>query len=211
MLLFICWTFAIDAQVLVAASPGLHRSQGWAPHNYSFHDHAPAPEGLQNATQRYAEARVPAWTIHAELAFIGIAAASFALFVVVVVSCWTNCCASRCRVRVDLADLEVGTPSQRPARPSFCSLLDSEACHVDITNAAPTSVQLLWYSYEGAAVVAGSIRPGELHRLQTWKTHCWKVVDAATGAPLADIVAGSGVSSVRISADAEGRLHATSL
>lgn len=39
------------------------------------------------------------------------------------------------------------------------------------------------------------------------QTHCWRLVDMASGAPLADIVANASVSSLHISADAGGRLQ----
>ena len=58
------------------------------------------------------------------------------------------------RLRVDPcgnpADLEAATPSDCPQRDTTCSVLDSEPCRVEIANASQASVQLIWYSYEGA-------------------------------------------------------------
>ena len=58
------------------------------------------------------------------------------------------------RLRVDpcgkLTDLEAATPSERPERAMLCSVLDSEPCRIEIANASPASVQLVWFSYDGA-------------------------------------------------------------
>ena len=59
------------------------------------------------------------------------------------------------RLRVDpcgkVTDLEAATPADRPERDMLCSVLDSEPCRMEIANASHASVQLVWFSYEGAS------------------------------------------------------------
>ena len=64
--------------------------------------------------------------------------------------------------------------------------------------------------HDSMAGTAGS-QPLQLtHVMLRAQTHCWRVMDTASGAPLADIVASSGVRSVHIAADAFGRLQVKS-
>ena len=49
--------------------------------------------------------------------------------------------------------------------------------------------------------------PRQPDRARAAQTHRWKLVDMASGAPLADIVADASISSMHISADEGGRLQ----
>ncbi|MFK7987804.1 MAG: hypothetical protein AB8I08_17435 [Sandaracinaceae bacterium] len=74
---------------------------------------------------------------------------------------------------------------QRRIDPRWHSVPGGEPTPVTIRNESAQKVEVLWLSYEGKERSAGTLVPEGEMQTQTYVGHCWRIVDAATGAVLA--------------------------
>lgn len=74
---------------------------------------------------------------------------------------------------------------QRRIDPRWHSVPGGEPTPVTIRNESAQKVEVLWLSYEGKERSAGTLVPEGEMKTQTYVGHCWRIVDAATGAVLA--------------------------
>lgn len=86
---------------------------------------------------------------------------------------------ARLRGGPDAAD-----PIERRLDPAWYSIPGGEPTPVTVKNRSPRKIEVLWLSYEGKERSAGTLVPGGSIRVQTYVGHCWRIVDAASGAVL---------------------------
>lgn len=94
------------------------------------------------------------------------------------------------RLKLALARSGPHTPLDRPALPRppdvrWRSIPGGEPTPVTLINESARKIELHWLSYEGRERSAGTLVPGGKIRAQTYVGHCWRIVDADTGAILA--------------------------
>jgi hypothetical protein len=94
------------------------------------------------------------------------------------------------RLKLALVHRGPHTPLERPVIPRppdvrWRSIPGGEPTPVTLINESPRKIELYWLSYDGRERSAGTLVPGGRIRAQTYVGHCWRVVDADTGAILA--------------------------
>lgn len=73
---------------------------------------------------------------------------------------------------------------ERRLDPAWHSIPGGEPTPVTVRNRSLRKVEVLWLSYEGKERSAGTLVPGGSIRVQTYVGHCWRIVDATSGAVL---------------------------
>lgn len=84
------------------------------------------------------------------------------------------------------------SPPRVPDPARWRSIPGGEPTRVTIRNASPLKVEVFWLSYEGKERRAGTLVPGGSIREQTYVGHCWRIVDATSGAILGHAHVGAG-------------------
>ena len=82
------------------------------------------------------------------------------------------------------AGSEVADRIERRVDPAWHSIPGGEPTPVTVRNRSRRKVEVLWLSYQGKERSAGTLVPGGSIRVQTYVGHCWRIVDAASGAVL---------------------------
>ncbi|KXZ56564.1 hypothetical protein GPECTOR_1g506 [Gonium pectorale] len=92
-------------------------------------------------------------------------------------------------------------PAVSSARP-LRSLGWRVPCEMTVLNDLDRPLKLYWLNYDGDPESFGLLGPGSSFTVHTFESHAWRFVDSASGATLAEHVAGAGQQVVRLATKA---------
>lgn len=79
------------------------------------------------------------------------------------------------------------------------SLAWEKPCELTIVNELQGVVKVYWINYDGDAEFYGALNPGGAWSVQTFESHPWRFVDAASNSVVQDFVASAGSQVLRLS------------